>query len=391
MQTAIFGFTRKASDLSRRLLGLAELGKVRNYVYRKFIADSVEEAACIPIEKEELKDIVSKEFSSSDLLIFIGASGIAVRMIAPHIRDKFKDPAVICMDEGGKYVIPLLSGHAGGANRLAGKLSEAIDALPIITTATDLRGLFAVDSWAMENKLLLSDKELAKQISADLLQGRGICFASDYAIRGGLPAYLIDTGSDPDKGLASDQGSAFEESIASAKLSSCGIWISNRLLSSESRKRIGMGERSVLRLIPRNICIGIGCKRGTDCKKMREAFFGLMEKHNLDPFAVSHIASIDIKSDEEAICRLAGELGAKAVFFKREELLLAEGEFHDSEFVKSRVGVGNVCERASSLIYSERLFSKQIIGGMTFAATFDHALEYSFREKEGKNMRGGKR
>lgn len=386
MQTAVFSFTRRASELGRHLPSLPELGRVRSYVYEKFIADSFEAAACIPIEKEELKKIVSEEFVSSDLLIFIGASGIAVRMIAPYIRDKFKDPAVICMDEGGSYVIPLLSGHAGGANRFALAISKKIGALPVITTATDIRGLFAVDSWARRSGLLIGDKELAKRVSAELLQGRRISFASDYPIRGGLPDHLIETSPHLYKEAAKISGENGDEE--DSLLSGCGIWVTNRLLSPEREEALGKAGRLILRLLPRNICIGVGCRRGTDPETMRDAFAGLMKSRLLDPSSVSHIASIDIKSDEEAIRRLAEGLGAKAVFFSREELLRAEGEFCDSEFVRAKVGVGNVCERASSLVYPRRLFSKQVIGGMTFAATEDDRLEYSFREEE-EDTKGG--
>ena len=119
----------------------------------------------------KLSEATAKWFHQADALIFIAATGIAVRCIAPFVQDKFRDPAVLVMDENGKFVISLMSGHAGGANRLCGLLAETVGAQPVITTATDGRGLFAVDVFSAENGLQISDRTIAKQISARVLAG----------------------------------------------------------------------------------------------------------------------------------------------------------------------------------------------------------------------------
>ena len=106
--------------------------------------------------------------------MFVGATGIAVRAIAPYIRDKVSDPAVVVVDELGKYVIPVLSGHIGGANRFARRLAVELSATPVITTATDLTGAFAVDSWASENGLKILNTERIKAVSSKLLAGRKV-------------------------------------------------------------------------------------------------------------------------------------------------------------------------------------------------------------------------
>jgi hypothetical protein len=106
-----------------------------------------------------LADFVGGLFEA-EALVFVGACGIAVRAVAPHVQSKLSDPATLCVDERAQYVIPLLSGHIGGANQLARRLAEALDATPVITTATDVNGRFAVDAWAAETRQ--TDKTLLR-------------------------------------------------------------------------------------------------------------------------------------------------------------------------------------------------------------------------------------
>ena len=123
-------------------------------------------------------------------LFFIGAAGIAVRMIAPHVKDKFTDSPVLVMDEKGSYVIPLLSGHVGGAVELAKEIAEKINAQAVLTTATDVEQKFAVDVFAKSNGLVLTDRKKAKEISAVVLDGNKIGLYSVFPIEGKFPEEL---------------------------------------------------------------------------------------------------------------------------------------------------------------------------------------------------------
>ena len=127
-----------------------------------------------------LSEWTKEAFLRDDALIFVGACGIAVRSIAPYVRDKFQDPAVVCVDEAGQFVIPLLSGHVGGANRLAEMVASGIGAVPVVTTATDVEKKFAVDMFAKDHGFVITDRKLAKEISADILAGEPVGVFSDF-------------------------------------------------------------------------------------------------------------------------------------------------------------------------------------------------------------------
>ena len=137
-----------------------------------------------------LANWTAAQFAQSDALVFVGAVGIAVRAIAPHCRSKATDPAVVVLDECGRFAIPLLSGHLGGANDLARRLAKACGAVPVITTATDANGVFAVDEWAKHQHCLVAEPARIKKVSGALLAGCTVRFASDWPIQGkrGKPA-----------------------------------------------------------------------------------------------------------------------------------------------------------------------------------------------------------
>ena len=140
---------------------------------------------------ESLSSWTEAAFSQADALVYVSACGIAVRAIAPYVRDKYLDPAVVCVDETGHFVVPLLSGHVGGANDLARRVAGICGGTPVISTATDVHGVFAVDEWAVRQGLAILDREAAKRVSASLLAGETVGLVSDYPISGGMPSGLV--------------------------------------------------------------------------------------------------------------------------------------------------------------------------------------------------------
>ncbi len=305
-----------------------------------------------------LSQVTEEWFGKADALIYFAAAGIAVRCIAPFARDKFRDPAVLVSDENGKFVISLMSGHAGGANRLSLVLAEAIGARPVITTATDGRGLFAVDVFAAENGLQISDRTAAKKISARILAGEtpGIYFEREYC-----PA---DDGCGR-KDLSSNRGvreipaaEARETPQSEDEMNRYGQGIRRTADRSEadiivSWRKSPQDRESALYLIPRAVTLGIGCRRGIPEKAVQKAVRQILEDAGVFRQAVSGIASIDLKKEEQGLLDFAGNQGLPLIFYKAEELNAVPGTFTESDFVRNVTGVDCVCERSAVLLASD--------------------------------------
>ena len=325
----IISFTKKGGDINKRLTDILSESDITSYTLEKYRFDN----RMKPLGN--LKETVKRHFTD-DAVIFIGAVGIAVRSIAPYIKDKFCDPAVLVIDELGRYVIPLLSGHVGGANELANYIGEALSAAPIITTATDINGTFAVDIFAKKNNLLISSRKLAKDVSAALLDNNGIDIDSDIK--------SIDV-----KEL---------KKKLNPKNKACDIKV---------RITDRIYDDTVLTLIPKNLYIGVGCKKNTDADKMWDFVNDIFRLEGLDIRAVKSIGSIDIKRDEYAVKNLANRLNVPFLTFTKNELNSVSGDFFESEFVRKTVGVGNVCERAVCIQCNNLIVKKTAREGMTVA------------------------
>ena len=281
-----------------------------------------------------LKNWCEKVFYESDALIFIGACGIAVRTIAPFLVTKVKDPAVLVLDEKGKNVISLLSGHIGGGNELTEYLAEKLGANPVITTASDVNGRLAIDVWAKKNHLSISSMKLAKQVAACIVAERSVPFFCEGKIFGEVPKELHAVYRKEDfctrsenPGSESDEG---KENHISVAVSVHTGW-----------------DGQVLHLVPKAVVLGIGCKRGKSCDEITAQVTKVLREYQIAPESVMKIASIDIKAQEAGICTLAEKLSVPFETFSAEQLRNVPGTYEASGFVKSITGVDNVCERAA--------------------------------------------
>lgn len=325
-----------------------------------------------------LSEAVGEAFGCADLIVFFTATGIAVRSIAPFIRHKSADPAVVVVDECGRYSISLLSGHHGGANQYAREIAGLTGAEPVITTATDSEGKFAVDEFARVNDFEVTDWELAKRISAEILSGGEIALYDEdqnltAVSENGKISEIVQT-----KRAKADDGQAdcmekkcLPQMPANLKY---GIMISNkkgldgkRPDKEKSNQQTLCCER-LLQLIPKNIYLGIGCKKGTDSEKIQMAVEVALERANVSRKAVARAASIELKADEPGILDFCKRSGIEFITFSADELLKVGGSVSVSSFVEQITGVDNVCERSALAASGGRLIlPKQVFAGVTVA------------------------
>ena len=296
------------------------------------------------------REWTKQAFENADALIFVGAAGIAVRSIAPFIQRKDQDPAVIVMDEGGRFVIPLLSGHIGGANELAEKIAKRLGAICVTTTATDVNGLFAVDVWAKKQGLFITDISRIKNVSGKLLRGETVFCESEFEIKGTAPAMV----------------ELLQEQKNEGKETSCEM-MENRI-SPDFRLTVHAHTDQALDLVPRTLMLGIGCKRDTPEEKIEHLFEKVFKENNLYKEAVIGVSSIDVKANEEGLISFCKRHGFSFTTFSAEELKNVQGEFHGSGFVSQTVGVDNVCERSAVCgCQGNLLISKAAEDGVTMA------------------------
>ncbi|MCY6372168.1 cobalt-precorrin 5A hydrolase [Clostridium ganghwense] len=289
------------------------------------------------IEDFAIKKITEELMESYEALIFIASTGIAVRSIAPFLKGKAVDPAVLVIDSSAKFVISLASGHLGGANELTLKIANILGAQPVITTATDNLGVTAPDIVAKENNLVIDDLKKAKYIAAKLVEGKKVAFIDDKGV------------------IAIPKG--YTDRIEEAK----GIvYVTNKLQGYEVKLNI-----QDLKLIRRNIILGIGCRRDFDTEKMQKTVREVLEENNIDIRSVSVIATAEVKKDEKAIIELAKTLNSELKIFTLEQIENIEDKYQGSDFVKKSIGVRAVCEPCVELSGGRLLTGKIRCDGMT--------------------------
>ena len=243
---------------------------------------------------------IKEAWHQYDALVCVMASGIVIRYIAPLLEGKDKDPAVIVMDSKGHFVISLVSGHLGGANRLAERLAEYIGGEAVLTTATDVENVPAFDETARKNRLLLNPLKNIKFVSQALLDEKSVNVVID-------PIYT---------------------------------------LASESK---------TVYLRPQTLILGAGCKRDMAPEQMLRAFEELINEYHIDAKTIRAVATVDLKAGEPAMTALADYLNVPLMIISRGMIRKLDfnsvpgGPIESSPFVEKTIGVGSVAEAASYL------------------------------------------
>lgn len=326
-----------------------------------------------------IRGLLVRAWKRYDAFVFVASTGIAVRMTQPYLEDKTRDPAVVVVDDQGKFSISLVSGHLGGANALAKKIGEVIDALPVITTASDNRGLEAVDLFAKRCGYVIEDMGKAKTVTAAMLENRAIGF---YSMQSDVIDYPnlrllqeIQVPFDTDKIHLAYQRSKWEEPGAMQD-ENTGFYHEERGLQDltacifvSPRTDLVTDRMPTVRLIPKVTCLGIGCRKGVATERMIQLVKDSLDRLHVDTRSIRAIASIDVKRNETAILETAQYFGAELRFYSAEELEEVADRFAGSRFVEKTVGVGSVAEPSAYLLGGELCTERIAKDGITLSVS----------------------
>lgn len=340
MKLSIISFTKNGMLLSEKIAKL--LDRTEYALYTKCQSCCKEELT-VQLITQSIGEWAKEQFEEGNALLFIGACGIAVRAIAPCITDKLHDSPVLVMDEKGQYVIPILSGHMGGANELAVSLAGKTGAAAVLTTATDIHNQFAADLFAKRNGLTIVNKDGIAKVSSKVLSGKVVTISVE---QGRLEQDVI-----------------LPEGIELAEYPP--LQRVDVVIAAENEE-----YEAALLLRPKEYAVGVGCRKGKEAEQIEDFIRNHLKRAGISSAQIFGMASIDVKRDEPGLLAWGRKKKIPFVTYTAEELRRIEGVFHKSEFVEEQVGVDNVCERAAMKICGpggRLIYKKHAEDGMTIA------------------------
>lgn len=340
MRLAIITLTKKAKgkgvEIKTILTPTNRFKTIDVFTLSKYSDDKT-----IPMDNG-FKGTVSSIFNSYDSLYFIMASGIVVRTISLLLKSKDIDPAVVTSDEDGKFIVSLLSGHLGGANELASLIAENIGGIPIISTASDVSGSIAVDTIAMKLRAHLRDLESAKDVTALIVNGESVELRLPKNMTVNLDS--LYTNEYKTKGI--------KKNISGI------ITVSNRL------------NIEMTQIIPKNIILGIGCRKNTPTETILEGIKLTMRESNLHMDSIKHIATVDVKADEVGLLEACKKLEKELIVIDREHIKAIHNNYEGSDFVEKTIGVRCVSAPVAYLSSNKKgkfITEKNIYNGVTIS------------------------
>ncbi|MEW5736714.1 MAG: cobalamin biosynthesis protein [Thermodesulfobacteriota bacterium] len=312
---AVWALTENGRALGLRILGHAGGGDL-------FLSASVADPPASARAFTSLAPQVAESFRQYRSHVFIMAAGIAVRVTAPLLGRKSEDPAVVVLDDAGRFSISLLSGHLGGANDLARSVAGWTGALPVITTATDAHGLPGVDVLARDRGLFMENPEAVKWVSRSLLEGKPVPLLDPLGFFRDAPPEHFRRAETQD-GLDGDAPCV--------------------AVSDEAGP---FGPRTLV-LRPRSLCVGMGCRKGVPGEELKEFLETVFNARGLSVRSILCLATADIKAEEPGMLWLAGRLNANLRLFTSRELAQVENVPTPSLMVERYLGASSVCEAAA--------------------------------------------
>lgn len=298
-------------------------------------------------------------FGEFAALVCVMASGVVIRSLAPVLRGKLEDPAVLCLDEAARFVIPLLAGHVGGGNALARLLARELGAQAVLTTASDVQGLLGPDLLAEALQAHVTQSGALLAVSAALVNGGGVDLWFDPAEIGGAAAFLGE--------LPGYRARPAGDPAREAATAAAAMVVSGR----EPHGMMG-APAAALHLVPRWVVAGVGCTRGTSGDALVAAVRGALSEAGLHPAALRALSSVRAKQNEPGVFAAAEELLVPLVFASDDdvEATMAAYALVENPWVRRKVGVGGAAEPAALWAAGEGatlILPKRAGGGVTVA------------------------
>lgn len=324
-KAAIVALTPRGARLARALR--VHLGNADLFFPHRLRNDETNDAIYFHYP---VSSLMPRLFSEYGRLVFICALGLVVRLISPWIREKSVDPAVVVVDERGWNAISLLSGHAAGANQLVLDIAELIGANPVITTASDLNGIPALDEICRRKGWKMVNPHLWAPIAAALLEGEKVFVCCDgYPLQdeleGIFPGFLFIS--------LEDLGSLPEDS-----------W---KVIITDRQAPESLSPEKTLLIRPRRLVAGLGFHRGTSPDTLQECLEKALEREGLSIQGIGALATIDTRTKEKGIRELSKRLGAELRAYTASELSSIVTPSSTSEMVRKWTGTPGVCEQAA--------------------------------------------
>lgn len=330
MKIAILSVSKKGYDLSFKL---------------KELLDKDSTIIKCDIYHKDVKNAFNLLFYEYDAIIAIMASGILIRSITHLLESKTTDPAILNIDDNGNFVISMLSGHLGGANKLTVKVADLIGATPVITTSTDVNKKLGIDVLAKDLYLSIDNTKEILHFNKSILEGKEVSFTVNS---NGNYDYLFDY----------LNNNTLEMDVS--------IYFSSRINDGEIEAEC---DNHTIILRPRNIVFGIGCRRGKSCEEINEAIDVVTNDLKIHKSRINMLSSAEIKKDEQGILDLAEKLDIPVNFVELDKLGLFESsDIQKSDFVMSKFGIPGVCEPSALITAgfdSKLIYKKTAFDGVT--------------------------
>jgi cobalt-precorrin 5A hydrolase len=348
---AIWTLNEKGLKTALKLRGIAEIKNILTPASLKQSYDNPRISGY-----DNFSDSVREFFHEYNAHVFIMATGIVIRSISSLIVDKITDPAIVVMDEMGKNVISLLSGHMGGANNLTFQLADILRGHPVITTATDINGITAVDTIAREIGAVIENKDMIKAVSSAMLNDEPVALICDTCL---YEKYYGNADYRPDH---------FHDVIDVNPHEYHAICI-----ISEKQFQIPPDVlKKILLIRPPNIVLGIGCNRNTGEKEISSTVNRILSLKGISPLSITNVATIDKKKDEPGLLAYCNSINQGLKYYSAETLNSVEYEEMSppSEEAQKHVGAFGVAEPSALVCAgdgSELIVNKVKSGNITLA------------------------